>query len=105
MVQMVKQFSRSTNHKFAVLGESCKLQYAPNRTIATPKSCINGKIGSRYQVLCDSPKGHRNFARARSSGKVGAAAQEGPSVQILDLIIPKITTGVGGSEAHRRFPW
>ena len=46
--------------------------------------------------------------------------QEDPSVQILDLIIPKTATGVlifsikmictkatgvGGSEAHRRFPW
>ena len=31
--------------------------------------------------------------------------REGPSVQILDLIIPKIATGVGGSEAHRSFPW
>ena len=30
--------------------------------------------------------------------------QEGPSVQILDLTIPKIATGVGGSEAPTDFP-
>ena len=29
----------------------------------------------------------------------------GPSAQIPDLIIPKIATGVGGSEALRSFPW